>query len=279
MAKQLKIKKKMLHWSIISSLAVLLVLWGSYKCIDSISKLDEFKINKEEISFAIPDWITDKGKHEINNLLLVYDGQTVFDKNLTEKIAKAYEDNPLFKRVVSVTRKFPNKIKVSLALRKPVATVKCKGKSYLVDSDSVKLPASYYNWPGTDENSVLITVDKLKDLPYSGKKWKDKRIHAGVDLLRFLKKNKAVKTLEINEIDVSNVGKRFATRKSEIIVWTKSGTKIKWGGAPLSGDLSELSDEEKLQNLFSVAKATGKKFDGLDYVDVRWFKPVAKSRS
>lgn len=271
-------RRKLVLWGASIFFGVGLVLCGLFKSFDMISKLEEFKVDKNEISFALPDWISDEGKHDINNLLLLDDKQTILDKNLTVNIAKAYENNPVFKRVVSVTKKFPNKIKVSLSLRKPIAIVKCKGKRFLIDSDNVKLPSKYYNWPNKSDSFVYIAVDKLVDIPLSGKSWQDERIIAGVDLAGFLEKNKAIEILNIKEIDVSRVGKNYGDRKSEVILWTKNNTKIKWGCSSLNEKLDELTDSEKLKNLFSVAKATGKNFSGLEYIDVRWTKPIAKSK-
>lgn len=267
-----------MKWSIISITGSSLIAFGLYIGFDLVIRLDDFKVDKSEIVFNLPDWVSEKGQYEINNLLLLDDNQTIFDKNLTENIAKSYKDNPLLKDVVSVTKKFPNKIKVALSLRKPVAVVKCKGNLFLVDDEGVKLPAKYYDWPKKGDNCVHISIDKFEDFPKGGNQWKDRRILAGIDLLKFLKNNNAIALLDIREIDVSNVGKRYSNRKSDIVIWTKNGIKIKWGCSELCGEFDEILDEEKLRNLFSVAKATGKRFDGLEYVDVRWSKPVAKSK-
>lgn len=269
-------KRKIAILGCISFLALSVILWGIFSGYGVLLKMDEFKIDKKEVSFDLPNWISEEGSREINNLLLLHNEKSVFDKDLTEDIAKVYNRNPVFKRVVSVKRKFPNKIKVSLELRKPIALVKSKGNVFLVDSDSIRLPGRYYKWPDSNEYTMSILVDKLKDVPISGKKWNDQRVLAGVDIVKFLKKNKADKLLRIENVDVSGVGSRFLTRKSDIILWTKNGTKIKWGCSPLCGEADELSDADKLRNLFSVARVTGNKFDGLEYVDVRWTRPVGK---
>ena len=239
-------------------------------------KQDEFKISTRNISLILPDWISEQGKVRIHDLVLTQSNQNQFSKNLTENIASAYKQNPLYKNVVSVKREFPNKIKVALELRKPVAEIKSKGKIFLVDGSGVRLPAKYYKWPISNEHNAYILVKKLKDVPSSGKQWKDKRVLAGVDLVKFLIKNNADKLLAIESIDVSNVGKRFLTKKSDIILRTKSGTKIKWGCSTLCRELNELPDAEKLRNLYSVARIAGKDFTNMEYVDVRWTKPVGK---
>lgn len=253
-----------------------MLIFGLYKGFGFMLMQEEFKITTRNVSLALPNWISEQGKVKVHDLVLSQSEQNQFSRNLTESIAFAYEQNPLYKRVVSVKREFPNKIKVALELRKPVAEIKSKRKHFLVDGSGVRLPSKYYNWPIDNEHSVYIVVNKLKDVPSSGQPWKDKRVLAGVDLVKFLRRNNADKLLAIKSIDVSNVGKRFLTKKSDIVLLTKSGTKIKWGCSTLCRELNELSDAEKLRNLYSVARVAGKDFSGMEYVDVRWTKPVGK---
>ena len=58
--------------------------------------------------------------------------------------------------------------------------------------------------------------------------------------------------------------------------WTEDGAKIKWGFSAQSGQVNELSNYEKLQNLLSVAMEAGTDLENLEYVDVRWKEPLAK---
>lgn len=269
-------KRKIAIWSIITILASSSLIYGLYIGFDAMLRQEEFKIKKKKISFTLPDWISEQGKEKINDLLLSENSKSLFDKNLSEDITNTYKQTPIIKSVVSVKREFPNKINVLFKLRKPIAAVISRGDVFLVDDSGVRLPGKYYNWPINNEHSVYIMSDKLKEIPSIGKRWSDKRILAGVDLVKFLKRNKADKILNIEKIDVSNVGMRFLTRKSDIVLWTKNGTEIKWGCPPLCGEVDELSDVEKLKNLFSVARVAGKDFGNMKYVDVRWTKPVGK---
>ncbi|MGR3220552.1 MAG: cell division protein FtsQ/DivIB [Candidatus Anammoxibacter sp.] len=263
-------------WCGVTAIVSSLFIFGLYKGFGFMLKQEEFKITTRNVSLTLPGWISEQGKEKVYDLVLSQREQNQFSRNLTDNIASAYKQNPLYKRVVSVKREFPNKIKVALELRKPVAVIKSKRKRFLVDGSGVRLPAKYYNWPNSNEYSVNIVVNKLKDIPSNGKAWKDKRVLAGVDLVNFLRKNNADKLLAIESIDVSNVGKRFFTKKSDIILLTRSGTRIKWGCSTLCRELNELSDAEKLRNLYSVARIAGKDFLNMEYVDVRWTKPVGK---
>lgn len=266
------LNKKSLYRHIAIVFVASLCIGLLYLGLNALFKLDEFKIKQREISLAIPDWVSEKGKQEIKNISLLNKEYRIYDKHLTEKIATIYEQNPLFKGVSSITREFPNRINIRLELRKPIAAIKSKGQYFLIDSNAVRLPHEYYLWPTKNDQAIYILINKLYDIPPCGKRWDDKRILAGIELARFLRKNRADKLLEIEKIDVS----KAAARESDIVLWTKSGTKIKWGSSSLYAELNELSDAEKLKNLFSIAKVEGNKLKGLEYVDVRWDRPVGK---
>lgn len=270
------LNKKSLWQCIVIVFVVLVCIGSLYFGFNTLFNLDEFKIKKREISLAIPDWISEKGKQEIRNISLLNREYRIYDKHLTEKIASIYEQHPLFKSVDSVTREFPNRINIRLELRRPIAAIKCKANYFLIDSDAVRLPPEYYIWPTKNDHAVYILTNKLYAIPPCGKRWNDKAILAGIELVRFLKNNKADKILEIEEIDVSMVASRSAATGGDIILRTKSGTKIKWGSSSLYAGLNEPSDAEKLRNLFSVAKVEGTKLNGLEYIDVRWDRPVGK---
>ena len=109
-----------------------------------------------------------------------------------------------------------------------------------------------------------------------GNTWNDNGIKAGVELLKFLRANNVHNIFKILAIDVSNVCKKRNTGKSDIILWTENNTQIRWGCSSLCNEPNELSDEEKLQNLLSIAKSEGTNLKRMDYVDVRWKKPVGK---
>ena len=226
-----------------------------------------------------PIGFQENGVQRINDFIVFHGEAGLFDKNISREIAFKYKQNNLFKRVIAVKRVFPNKINMSLELRKPLAEINSRNENFLIDCDSIRISYDYYNWPINGEQDVYILVNKLKSIPPDGKQCKDARVILAADLVRFLKKNNADMALEIVKIDASNAGKRYTENTSGIVMWTKSGTMIKWGRSGLEKESDEPTDEEKLKNLLSVASAArieDNDFAGLEYVDVRWAKPVGK---
>jgi hypothetical protein len=146
----------------------------------------------------------------------------------------------------------------------------------LVDKDCVRIPGDFYKYPEEGDEPIYIISRKSVKVPEYGEKWKDKSIEDGINLLNYLKHNKIDKLLKIVSIDVSKIEGRRKDNKIGVELWTKNGAKIKWGFSPSSGQVSELSNYEKLQNLLSVAMEEGADLGNMEYVDVRWKTPLAK---
>jgi cell division septal protein FtsQ len=241
-----------------------------------MTELHFFKVSPTTFSFQIPPWINERFSADITRIEALKKQYGMYENNLTSKIADIYSDIVLFNKVDSIKRTFPNKLNIKLVLRKPAAIIKSKNTTYLVDDECVLLPKEYYPLSNTDYEYPYIQSNKLDRLPLYGNKWHDKRIKAGVELIKFLRANNIHNLFKILAVDVTNVCKRRTKDKSDIILWTENNTQIRWGCSSLYKEPNELSDEEKLQNLLSIAKTEGTTLKKMEYVDVRWKKPVGK---
>ena len=251
------------------------VIWLSKFGWKRLTEQDIFVVSPATFSFEAPDWATDEFAHEINNIHGLKDKYNIFEKDLTKKIVNVYESSPLISRVNYVQRELPNRLKMKFELRRPVAIVKRKRKKYLVDKDCVRLPKKFYNYPVEGDPIYIISKKSVK-VPKYGEKWKDRSIEDGISLLNYLRHNRVDKLLKIVSIDVSKIGDRNKDGKIGVELWTKDGAKIKWGFSASSGQVNELSNYEKLQNLLSVAMEAGAELENVEYVDVRWKTPLAK---
>ena len=243
-----------------------------------LTEQDIFVVSPATFSFEAPDWATDEFAHEINNIHGLKDKYNIFEKDLTKKIVNVYESSPLISKVNYVQRELPNRLKMKFELRRPVAIVKRKRKQYLADKDCVRLPKRFYNYPVEGDPIYIISKKSVK-VPKYGEKWKDRSIEDGINLLNYLRHNKVDKLLKIVSIDVSKIGNRRKDDKIGVELWTKDGAKIKWGFSASSGQVNELPNYEKLQNLLSVAMEAGADLENVEYVDVRWKTPLAKQIS
>ncbi|MDR4508809.1 MAG: hypothetical protein MRJ65_11345 [Candidatus Brocadiaceae bacterium] len=255
---------------------IIFATWGCKKIWYSVTDLSVFKISPSTFSFHVPSWMTSRFSDDIKDLSALNTHYRMYENNLTHKIASIYEEIILVKKVESIKRIFPNKINIKFVLRKPVVLVKSKNNSYLLDDECVLLPMEYYTLPNKEYDSPYITSSKLSKIPLYGSKWNDKRIEAGILLVKFLRENNIHTILNIICVDVSNVCKRSNSGKSDIVLRTKNNTQILWGCSPLCNKFKELSDEEKLQNLLSIAKSEGIHLRRMKSIDVRWNKPSGK---
>ncbi|MDE1890293.1 MAG: hypothetical protein KGI30_08590 [Planctomycetota bacterium] len=255
---------------------IALVVWGIEKVWQSLTDLNIFKVSPATFSFHTPLWVTDRFSDDIKHVATLNEQYGMYENNLAQKIADAYGNVVLIKKVDSIKRTFPNKLNIKLVLRKPAAIVKSGNNTYLVDDECVLLPKEYYTLTHVEYESPYIKSSRLAKLPLYGSNWNDKGVKAGVELLKFLRENNIHALFKILAVDVSNVCKRRSTGKSDIVLWTENNTQIWWGCSSLCKEPSELSDKEKLQNLLSIAKAEGTNLKQMEYVDVRWKKPLGK---
>ncbi len=258
---------------------VISVIWFGKLAWTRLTDRDIFLVSPATFSFETPDWATDEFIHEINNIHGLKNKYNIFERDLTKKIVAVYESSPLISKINYVERELPNKLKMKFELRKPVAIVKRKRKKYLVDKDCVRLPEKLYEHPEENGGPIYIISRKSVKVPEYGEKWEDRSIEDGISLLNYLKHNKIDKLLKIVSIDVSKIGEKHKDGKIDVELWTKNGAKIKWGFSASSGQVNELSNYEKLQNLLSVAMEAGADLKNVEYVDVRWKTPLAKSVS
>lgn len=246
------------------------------KVWNALTDLNIFKVSPLTFAFQTPAWVTDRLKNDIKNVAALQEDYGLYEDGLTRKIAEAYSKLPVVKRVDSITRIFPNTLDVKLALRKPAAIVQYGSKSYLVDNEGVILPNEYYLMPNPDYDSPYIRGSKLSKPPPVGSTWSDRGIAEGIELIAFLRLNNIHNLFKVLVVEVSNVRKRGRSEKSDIILWTEANTQIRWGCSSLIKQTSELTNEEKLQNLLSIAKSEGTALKQMEYVDVRWEKPIGK---
>lgn len=258
------------------TIIVFSIMWSGKFTWKYLTNQNMFLVSPATFSFETPDWATDEFINEINNIHGLKKHYNIFEKDLAKKIMDTYEKSPLIAKVCYIERELPNRLNMRFELRRPVAIVKRKRKKYLVDNDCVRLPEKYYKYPEEGNDPIYIVCRRSVKVPAYGERWNDRSIEDGISLLNYLKHNKIDKLLKIASIDVSKIGGRRNDGKIDVELWTKDGAKIKWGCSASSGQINELSDYEKLQNLLSVAMEEGVDLANMEYVDVRWQTPLAK---
>jgi len=272
--------KRLIYSLLLRFIAVLCIIiftiWGLKEVWNSLIDQDVFKVSPATFTFQTPPWIKERFAEDIKHVETLRDYYGMYEKDLTRTIAGIYKDIVLVKKVEAVKRIFPNTLKIKFIIRRPIAVIKNRDSTYLVDDESVLLPKEYYKLSDVDYTTPYVESNRFTRLPLYGEKWDDKKIKAGIELIKFLRANNVHKLFKIVSVNVSNVHKAPYTGKSDIVLWTENSTQIRWGCSSLYKRPDALSDEEKLQNLLSVAKSEGTNLQRMEYVDVRWEKPVGK---
>ena len=94
-----------------------------------------FTIKQVKVNYTVTQNVIDT--NEINESANSFAGKNLLFLN-TDKIVDKLEENP-YVEVVSVEKKFPNVVEVSVKERKEIYTVEYEGKTYLTDVDGLVL--------------------------------------------------------------------------------------------------------------------------------------------
>jgi len=253
---------------------VLYMLWGH------LIHQPEFMVHPATFRLETPPWASPELAEQIRHSDGLARSYSIFERGLTKRIARAYEGSPWVRKVHEIRREFPNRISMRLELRRPAAAIRKGQKYYLVDEDAVRLPRDYYLWPhpAIKPQPPMLLHERLTELPEPGDRWQDRGVRAGVSLAKFLAEHGVLSKMKITTIDATNVGRRRRNGDSCLVLLTEGHTKILWGCSPLCNQPCELTDQQKLASLVTVAEAEKYDFSKLEYIDVRWERPAARKR-
>lgn len=214
---------------------------------------------------------------------------SVFSPNLNLQVRQAYESSPWIRRVTEIERVFPNRLRIEVEWREPLAPVEYDGRFLLVDDRGQLLPAE------SDEPLVeapIISMRRHGVEPISEKgltdAWMLEAIDRGVSVINELLDSTDLEVFDaigLTHIDMSNHGLRLDSKVSEVTLVTNaiyvdsenSGVTrpvvIHWG-RDRNHKLGaiELSVARKLKNLRTVLAARPG-LSGVRVVDVRFDPP------
>ena len=176
---------------------------------------DYFRLRKVEIKDTLLD---QRSLVAIKSRLLsAYKGKSIFELNL-KTIAQALQASYPDVKDIAVMIALPDKVVVSLKLRRPVLLVKSDKLLYPVDEEGVILPiadASSLKWvPVVD--GIQVRADELKS-----KLIVSKNLKVAIELLRSFKGIRSITDYGIESVDVHDL--------SNISFYLKNGIEIRMG--------------------------------------------------
>ncbi|MBI3097169.1 MAG: hypothetical protein HYY93_02835 [Planctomycetes bacterium] len=199
---------------------------------------------------------------------------SLLDPNLVEVVAEYYQRSPWVAEVRSVEKLYPNRVRVTVDLRRPAAAVALDRGVALVDADGVRLPGLYPRVPPA--LGTLPTIYGAIGSPApAGTKWMDRAVSNGLTVAAALAEYRLSDACPISVIDVRNAGGRRDPRQAEIVLWTPARIPIHWGRPPDTVKYGEVSVAQKMENLRRVL-ATYPNLAGVRGVKIHFHSPFVE---
>ncbi len=247
--KKIKVKGPLNIVVVVVFLVVLFFLGKAY-----LYTSDYFKLRRVEIKDTFLD---QRSLASIKlRILSAYKLKNVFSldlKAMAQSLQASYPDA----KDIAVTLVLPDKVAVSLKLRKPVAVVRAD-KVYPVDEEGVVLPAAdaaTLKWVPSVEG-VQIRPDERRTKIISSKNLK-----SAIGLLRYIKDIKAVSDYGVDSVDARDL--------SNLSFYLRNGIEVRIGSDNF---------KERLMVLAKTLKDPRMMLDRIKYIDLRFGDAVIGPR-
>jgi hypothetical protein len=260
------------------------LLW--FACVQAwhwITRLEEFRAYPGNITLEPVSWLNsaafraDVGRSDQTGLL---GGSTsFFAPDLAGRVAAAYESSPWVLRVISVTKVFPNKLQIRLALRAPYALVSRGGVSVLVDEEGVPLSPQVYRMPEEIAKKPKIILNyEPETKPALGAKWQCEGVAAGIEMMKLVGSDPILRALNVQTVEVRKEPVSSKDAPVCVVLHAGAGTQIRWGLPPSRPPVgnSEVGTRQKLESLSTILRHQGTRLSQLEYIDVRWDRPAVR---
>lgn len=198
----------------------------------------------------LPEWIRSDIKAQALAEAGLYGELSVLDppEQVNQRIVDALQFHPWVKDVRRIELSPPNRMRIDLTYRRPVAAVELaeEGASHLlpVDEEAVRLPQADLT---ETELRYLPRIAGAQPKPRVGEAWVDERVRGALALIGRLGEDWSRLLLE--DVIPSQREIRGPKQFFRYELVTRGGTKIVWGAAPYVAAPGEASFNEKLARL------------------------------
>jgi hypothetical protein len=181
---------------------------------------------------------------------------SIMDDDLAERIASAFALHPWVAKVRRVTKYHPARVRVELEYRRPVLMVQVPGRLLAVDAEGVLLPSESGDFSPNEARRYprLVGVDTVPIGPV-GTRWGDARVLEGAEIAAALAD--VWEKLSLDRIAPSTLVEVGHGDQYNYELFTKAGTRILWGRAPIAEIPGEPTAAEKVAWLADYARENG----------------------
>jgi hypothetical protein len=182
---------------------------------------------------------------------------SLLDKDITRRVAAAFERHPWVKGRVRVSTSVPARMRVELEYREPVAMVRVTSPAGLlpIDAEATLLPSSDF---APSEIAKYPLIESVASAPRSaeGSVWNDDRVLAASRLAVLLKpywQQFGLQSIRVPE----KPGQQLAWDEWNLQLVTRGGSRVIWGRAPGAKQPGELTAEKKIERIKFYLKHHG----------------------
>lgn len=190
----------------------------------------------------------------------------VFARDPLKRIAIALGNSGWFEGLPLVKREAGGVVRVDGKWRVPAAVVRSSGKDRLISWEAKPMPVSYE--PGRSGLKVIVGVPEpgsASGRPDYQQPWPGEQTQAALELLALV--SREVWADQVSGVDVSS----YAAKK-QLLLLTRYGTIIDWGGRPSKPRPGDTSTPSKLAKIALLNRDFRRIDGGMPAVDV-WLMP------
>lgn len=204
-----------------------------------------------------PRWVPTDLAEQVARRAGLPDELSLLDKDITRRVAEAFERHPWVKGRVRVSTSVPARMRVELEYREPMAMVRVASAAglYPIDGEATLLPSADFA-PAEIPKYPLIENVKTAPQGAEGTVWKDDRVIAAARLAVLLKpywQQFGLQSIRIPE----NSANQLSWEDLNLLLTTRGGSRVIWGRAPGAKHPGELPADKKIERIKFYLKHHG----------------------
>jgi len=252
-----------------------LIYVGAVWCLWQYSARGAVKPGDPRTDAASCPWLEPRDVAEINSAVRFGKRASIYDRAICREVAERYATNPWVDRVVSVRRKFPNRVEVDLAVRKPFAYVSRSGHYYLVDGSGCRLPVRRM---GTREGVYPVIEGVRTPVAAAGEYWTGRSLSDSLRLAHLLNDVLEGRGPGMRLSSVRVVEERGSIDSlPQMVARTEAGMVIDWGSFSQSSTALFPSVVEKRHEIEKALNGVGEA-GAIESIMVRYKAPSIRHR-
>lgn len=208
---------------------------------------EQYEVTADTVTITSPpEWIRSDVKAEVVRDASLEGPLSILDEQLSRRLFEAFEAHPWVAKVERVLKRPPNAVEVELVYRRPVLMVQVSGGLLPIDNEGVQLLPRDFS-PLEAGRYPRLTEIEVATGPPAGTRWTDPRVVAAARLAAVL--IDAWEELGLHRMALAADVAAASGNLFEFELFTREGTRIRWGAAPTAEDAEQKAAAEKLARL------------------------------